>query len=301
MEITAILVTFNRLECLKLALKKFEEQTFLPKRLVIINNKSTDGTFEFLKTWKKEPSRFEKVVVNSEINRGGAGGFALGLSLAKDYTDTDWIWLTDDDAYLKENTFKNMHKIYSSKLKDKNVAALFTSVINKNEYDLSHRRIVKPGLTGVRFLPVSAVEYEKDYFQLTQGSYVGMLVRTEMIKLHGGTREDFFIYYDDTEHSERLNKFGNLYCIPSAEVVHDVDVQFTPSWKDYYAARNSTILINNTYGKYFAILNVVKRYIKSFNKSKPSSVRKMERTGLIDGLRGKTGLHEVYKPGWKVD
>lgn len=74
---------------------------------------------------------------------------------------------------------------------------MFTSVINKNEYDLSHRRIVKPGLTGVRFLPVSAVEYEKDYLPSLGGSYVGMLVRTEMIKLHGGTREDFFIYYDD--------------------------------------------------------------------------------------------------------
>lgn len=53
MEICVVLVTFNRLNCLKKALDEFEKQTYLPKRLIVVNNSSTDGTAEYLSEWKK--------------------------------------------------------------------------------------------------------------------------------------------------------------------------------------------------------------------------------------------------------
>lgn len=301
MKITAVLVTFNRLECLRIALQKFEEQKLFPKRLVVVNNNSTDGTTEYLSDWEKVDAPFEKVVINSEVNRGGAGGFALGLSTAMKFNDTDWIWLSDDDAFIHEDTLYELSKVYNASLKNENVAALFTSVINKGSYDLTHRRMVKKGIKGVQFLPITPDVYQKDYFKITQGSYVGMLVKTEMIRKYGVTREEFFIYYDDTEHSERLNLHGNLYCVPSSKITHDVDVATVSSWKDFYAARNSTIMIKEIYGSFYAFVHVFKRYLKSFDKSKSKSIRRMEQTGLIEGIKGNIGLHDVYKPGWKPD
>lgn len=303
MDISVVLVTFNRLNCLKTALAAFEQQVYQPKRLIIINNSSTDGTEDYLSDWKNKKTQFEKIVITTERNLGGAGGFATGLQKAIEYTDTDWIWLSDDDAYVKENTLYELKKTYYKDLKMKNVAALFTSVINKGKIDLDHRRRVEKRLSGVKFLPVAEEEYQKNYFQLAQGSYVGMLVKSDFVRNYGVTRDDFFIYYDDTEHCERLRQYGELYCVPTSEIVHDVAIEAAISWKNYYGARNSTILIKNYYGNYAAWLNVIKRYIKdvSFLSHNSKRVKTMLKTGLLDGISGKVGLDEIYKPGWKAE
>ena len=304
MEICVVLVTFNRLNCLKKALDEFEKQTYLPKRLIVVNNSSTDGTAEYLSEWKKTESNFEKIVITTERNLGGAGGFALGLKEASKYSDTDWIWLSDDDAFVKPNTLATINNVYQDDLKSENIAALFTSVINNGEYDLSHRRIVKKDVLGIKMLPVAKERYKNKYFELAQGSYVGMLIKNDLVKKFGVTKEEYFIYYDDTEHCERLRRHGKLICVPSAEIVHDIEVNTQYSWKSYYGARNSTILIKEYYGVYPALLNVLKRYIKEvsfLSKNNSKSVKKMIKTGLKDGLLGKTGLHNLYKPGWKIE
>lgn len=303
MKISVVLVTFNRLDCLKKSLEKFEKQILPPIRLIVVNNKSTDGTEEFLDEWKNIKTSFEKIVITTEKNLGGAGGFATGLKKAIEYSDAEWIWLSDDDAFVAENTLKNLDAVYNRHLSNKNVSAVFTSVVNEGSYDLNHRRKVEKGLFGVKFLPISAKEYEEEYFKLDQGSYVGMLVRTELIKKYGVTREGFFIYYDDTEHCERLRNYGDLYCIPSAETFHGVAANTEFNWKSYYGLRNSTILIKEYYGNYAAMIHVLKRYLKEvspFNRRNSKRVKNMLKAGLIDGLKGEQGLHELYKPGWKA-
>ena len=53
MDIGVAIVTYNRLEKLKIALKKYENQTILPKYIIAVNNNSNDGTKEFLNEWVK--------------------------------------------------------------------------------------------------------------------------------------------------------------------------------------------------------------------------------------------------------
>lgn len=303
MKICVVIVTFNRLKCLEKSLKKFSMQSYLPVRIIVVNNKSTDGTKEFLEKWKIVDEKFEKVVVNTDRNLGGAGGFSTGLKEASQYADTDWIWLSDDDAFVEEDTLERLYTVYRNKLSDKEIAAVFTSVKNNGEYDLTHRRRVEKRITGVKFLPVSADEYKKGYFEIDQGSYVGMLVKSDAIKKVGGTRDDFFIYYDDTEHCERLRKYGKLICIPSSETIHDIPISTGVNWKSYYGLRNSIILMKKHYGLFYAINHCVKRYIKSvsiLNRHNSKQVKLLFKTALIDGLKENTGLHEVYKPGWKI-
>ena len=49
MKIGVILVTFNRLDKLKIALECYEKQTHKPEYIYVINNHSTDGTDAYLK------------------------------------------------------------------------------------------------------------------------------------------------------------------------------------------------------------------------------------------------------------
>ena len=48
MKFGVVLVTYNRLDKLKIALECYEKQKYLPKNIIVVNNASTDGTKEFL-------------------------------------------------------------------------------------------------------------------------------------------------------------------------------------------------------------------------------------------------------------
>ena len=61
MKIAIVLCTFNRIDCLRIALQKYEDQTVKPDFMVIVNNASTDGTKEYLDSWKEKTSFFKKV------------------------------------------------------------------------------------------------------------------------------------------------------------------------------------------------------------------------------------------------
>lgn len=303
MDITVVLVTFNRLDCLKIALSKFEEQTLQAKRIIVVNNCSTDGTEEFLADWSKSPdSIFQKIVIKTEKNIGGAGGFYTGLNEAIKYTDTDWIWLSDDDAYPEVDAFEQLELGYNKLDSQEETSVLFSSVVNKSRFDLSHRRLVKKTIKGVKFINIEENEYRKDKFEVHQGSYVGMLVKVSSLLKTGLTNKDFFIYYDDTEHTERLRKIGKMYCIPTSRINHDVNVDNQISWKNYYGFRNSLILINDIYGKQFALIEALKRiilFVSPINKKIEKPYKDMLFQGIKDGLKSKTGIHEKYKPGWK--
>lgn len=302
-KIAVVLVTYNRKDCLRIALEKYETQTLIPKYIIVVDNKSSDGTEPFLGEWKNAKGNgIQKILFTMEENAGGAGGFAKGMELAS-ALDVDWIWIADDDAYPQDDALKIMADTYKkmtgSGMSD--VAALCSSVVNKGQFDLSHRRRVEKHIKGIKFVDVPRKEYDKEYFEINQASYVGMLIRKDKLLKIGLTRADFFIYYDDTEHSVRLNKAGKIICIPQARVIHDVASAEKFSWKNYYGFRNVMILLCDHYGKYYAFLEAVKRYIlfaAEWNRKYPRDIRKMLRNGLLDGLKGKSGLHDIYRPGW---
>ena len=70
--IGCVVVTYNRLNKLKVALEAYEKQNVVPQYVMVINNHSTDGTEEFLKEWKRKDCGFDKIVYNLQKNGGVA-------------------------------------------------------------------------------------------------------------------------------------------------------------------------------------------------------------------------------------
>src|SRR3954447_15177950 len=90
--VCAVVVTYNRVELLRECLTALEAQTRPLDRILVIDNKSTDGTAEMVRS---EHPGVE--LVELPENRGGAGGFYEGTRRAYD-DGYDWLWLMDDDT-----------------------------------------------------------------------------------------------------------------------------------------------------------------------------------------------------------
>ena len=303
-DIGVVLVTFNRIEELKKSLEKYNSQTYLPQYILIVNNNSTDGTKEFLAEWKNIKTNYKKYVINLEKNIGGSGGFYTGLEEAKKM-DATWIWVADDDAYPETNDFEILNK-FSKEIDFTKYSAICGEIRNNGKIDLNHRRRVKKGIFFIKEYNVPIEEYNKNYFDIDLFSYVGTMINKEILKKCGSTSKDFFIYYDDTEHSYRLRKEKPIICIPNVKINHDTVINNSITWKVYYGSRNRMIFIKEHFPKRYFYFEYIKQYIlqnikilikKIINKPYISNVMNLE--GIKDAKKGKTGLHKIYKPGWK--
>ncbi len=110
MNISAVIVTFNRKELLIKCLEAVLGQSFLPKTIYIIDNASTDGTEELLKDKCLHQGLINSVTIHYERlpqNSGGAGGFHAGMKLAHE-NGCDAVWMMDDDGLPDKDCLKNL-------------------------------------------------------------------------------------------------------------------------------------------------------------------------------------------------
>lgn len=307
MKIAAVIVTFNRLSDLKIAIQKYEEQIFMPSCMIIVNNCSTDGTYEFLEQWKKKSTSFEKIVLHLPQNIGGSGGFTEGIKYALQ-TDCDWYWIADDDAFLAEDALEKLTLFEHNQPElIRNCAALCGAVVRNPqsiEIDVWHRRKLTTRFGVPKQSAVSMEEYEKAYMKINLFTFVGAMVKAEVVKEVGLPRGDFFIYYDDLEFAYRVGKKGDIYCIPECKVFHDTakhEDEYGANWRSYYQSRNSLIFCKLHFPvAYYRTL--IKRIIQRLILKcigKYSMANQLDWDAMCDARKDKTGISEKYYIGWK--
>lgn len=305
MNFGVVLVTYNRLDKLKIALECYEKQTYLPKQMIIIDNCSNDGTKEYLDMWGKKDSKFKKTIVHLDKNTGGSGGFYEGLKRSLKL-NLDYVWVSDDDAFPKNDCFEIANN-WLLKNKDLNISAICGTVINRGKIDVIHRRTLKPFLFIPFQFTIPKRKYSQESFKLNLFTYVGTFLNVKKLKKAGLTKKGYFIYCDDTEHSFRMSKYGNIYCIPKIEIVHDGPLNNGKdgvNWKLYYGIRNSMDFIKSNLPKryyyFYRFYFRIKYYLMTLLlwKNKKAGF-KLINDALKAGAKNQTGLDNTYKPGWK--
>ena len=307
--IGAVIVTFNRLEKLKKALASFDRQSYQPSYILVVDNASDDGTGDYLKEWLHEEKCYKKYISVLPRNTGGSGGFYTGLKRAVKLS-ANWIWVSDDDVYLKPDTLEKsveyIEKLSENPINGSNVSAIASKVLRDGVIDIAHRKKVEYSRFYAREEKCPIELYNKDYFTIDILSFAGSILNKNAVLSVGLPEKDFFIWFDDSEYSYRLNKFGKMYVVPSVEIIHDDEQAYGGSnitWKDYYGSRNEIYTFKKHYNKRIACLKVLKKTVKAmcmfFNKkTRQRSILLL--CGILDGVKGKLGVHTVYKPGWKV-
>ncbi|MDD3887324.1 MAG: glycosyltransferase family 2 protein [Patescibacteria group bacterium] len=273
MKICAVVVTFNRKKLLAECLTALQNQTRKLDSIIVIDNASNDGTDEMIK------NNFKGIIYKKLAeNTGGAGGFYEGLKIAYK-AGFDWIWGMDDDAIADLNACKN-HVLAVKKCSYKK--SIFCSNFT-DDCKFKDRILEVPSLT-----------------------FVGFFISKYAISDVGLPRNDFFIYHDDSEYSDRFLKKGfkilrvcnSVINHPTASTFEFYEGSFLgkkirfpkmADWKVYYFVRNS--ILRNSYkdiNKYAEIFNLLKVFLVVATLNRKQS--KVYMQGFLDGLLGKSGI-----------
>jgi rhamnopyranosyl-N-acetylglucosaminyl-diphospho-decaprenol beta-1,3/1,4-galactofuranosyltransferase len=207
--VAAALVTYNRKDLLVEAIEAVFAQTHPVERLFVVDNASTDGT-DALPVLADERVTY----VRLPDNRGGAGGFAKAVEVARE-AGCDWIWLFDDDAEPVPDSLERL--LAAPPAQDPGTVALCSKVVYASGGIDANQR----GHFRRRLIPLGEDEYRPGHFPAIGFlSFVGSLVRTEAARRIDLPRADFFVWGDDVEYSIRLRELGQIRLISESVIVH---------------------------------------------------------------------------------
>lgn len=299
-KIAVVIVTYNRIEKLKKALMTYEKQTILPEYVIVVNNASTDNTKNYLMRWKEEKNLLNKIVINAESNLGGSGGFYLGEQEALKL-DVDWILVSDDDAYLSNNYIEESMKILEHE--KENVSIVCGLVEQNGDFNNLQRAVVNNIWTTAFEKPIDLSSFNKyGYSEIDFVSYVGPIINKEILNKAGLIDKNFFIWWDDTDHSIRLKKYGKILCSKKALIYHDVTrTREAFNWKTYYGYRNRIYTLKKYYPlqcSWIAFLLIIKTILSPI-KGRTLKEFVARFRGIKDGILGNMGQHKIYRAGWK--
>lgn len=241
--IAAVVVTYNRLTDLTMCLQSVQRQSRQPDTIFVVNNGSTDGTDEWL-------SRQAGVIVLTQTNLGGAGGFATGIDRA--YQEGyDLIWCMDDDCLAATDALEKL-------LTSPNIGPGIKNCMSVSNQDNGE-------LAFFVDLPSRTFRQVTDMlpFDLLFGVaslFNGTLISAEVVRVIGVPDKRLFIWGDEVEYMTRAQKMGfPVVTVPRAVFYHppsfDRDgLPWPEAWKQYYAVRNQRRVFQNRHGSRYGNL-----------------------------------------------
>ncbi|NAS19303.1 glycosyltransferase [Clostridium butyricum] len=254
MNICAVVVTYNRKELLKECIESLLKQTYKLKRIVIVDNNSTDNTYDYLLENKLLSDKIVKYI-KLQKNIGGAGGFNKGIEIACKDNEYDWIWMMDDDTIPNKDSLEQL--LSGKNVISEKVSFLCSKVIGPENEEMNIPNLSrKIGENGYK----EWMKYlNKAIVQVESATFVSVLINVEAIKKVGLPWKEFFIWGDDIEYTSRLSKYyGPGYVIGKSIVVHKrynaknitiIDEENENRVKFYKYKYRNDILIAKEYGE----------------------------------------------------
>lgn len=221
-DVVAVVVTYNRKALLLECLAAILSQSCQVKKVILIDNASTDGTTEALE--KHGYLDYEQIqYIRMKTNTGGSGGFYEGMKRALS-TECDWAWIMDDDVVPDVNCLEALlaaeKQVREKEEKSPCGPSFFASAI----YNSKGEPMNVPAISG----KTAPNGYEYWYQFLAEGivnissaTFVSILIKKEAIEKCGLPCKDFFLWGDDVEYTTRLTTFfGDAYFVGSSVAIH---------------------------------------------------------------------------------
>jgi len=205
-KVTAVVVTYNRIELLRLCLAALEKQT-VPHSLLVVDNASTDGTREFLDAYCAAENRS---VVHCSENTGGAGGFSLGIETAI-RSGADYVWIMDDDTIPDPDALEELLRA-GELLGEGNYGFLSSAVFWKDgtECKMNRQKLKKDFYQQLYLMGEGVIPVD-------QATFVSLLFPASTVREVGLPIREFFIWGDDIEYTRRIAIRRRMTCCMAAK------------------------------------------------------------------------------------
>ncbi|MDM7005903.1 glycosyltransferase [Klebsiella michiganensis] len=294
MNCSALIVTYNRLEKLKLTIANTVKLNFTA--IVVVNNGSTDGT----QAWLATLSDPRVIVLNLTSNSGGAGGFKAGSQYLCDNVDSDWVFFYDDDAWPESDALEKFAQL------EKANCRVFTALVKDLQgqpcpMNMPFAKVPSSFMDTLRYIrnPAEFLPSVSRACAVQTVSFVGMIIQRDVLqkRLHS-IHDELFLYFDDLYFGYQLTLDGEaIRYSPEVIFTHDVSIQgkcIVPEWKVYYLCRN--LILEKTIFPRVAIfsrLSILLRLIKYVSilpwQRNKLLYFKLLRRGVFHGVKGISG------------
>lgn len=223
MEVSIIMVNYNTLELTKNAIKSIEEKTQgITYEIILVDNNSQDGSMEYFQQIQKKNFKY----IYSKENLG----FGRANNLGYENSKGKCIFLLNTDTLLVNNAIKELYEVLISKesigivggnLYDNNLKPVHSFM--KNNYSLKEElkgNILLP-LIKTKVLKRKDFNYSDEIMEVGYVTGADLMIKREVINKVGFFDPDFFMYYEETELTNRVVKKGyKVLSVPSAKIIH---------------------------------------------------------------------------------
>jgi GT2 family glycosyltransferase len=207
MTLSAVVVTYNRMELLKKCLSALKQQTRPLDEIIVIDNGSSDGSADYVARNHPDVTLFR-----TGKNLGGAGGFAWGIEIALAHGHAG-VWLMDDDAEPEIDAFLPIAQTYE--FMDPKPVFLASLVTAGRDH------------FNKRNPPVICSDAEKQViahmhggFAVDTATFVGVMINLEEAAKTHLPLSDYFLWLDDSEYTRRLSDRGIAMTLPQSMINH---------------------------------------------------------------------------------
>ncbi len=314
MKLTAVVVTFNRLQQLQLTLPALRAEAV--DHIVVVDNASTDAT----PGWLADQADDRVHVVRLPTNTGGAGGFEAGMAYARDHLSPDWVVLMDDDARPQPgalDAFRNETPALEATFP--NLGIVVASVFYPNGSLCEMNRPSRNPFWNLGLFAKTLFQGTRSGFHLTDAdfapdapaipidvaSFVGYFIHRRAWEKSGLPEGGLFIYGDDVLYSLRLRRAGfRMAFAPMIRFTHDCGTMgdgfvYRPIWKIFYHCRNGVSIARQAAGPLIFPAALVYYTVIWWRRGQHCEgterrlYYKMMRMGLIDGLLRRRGRKDA--------
>jgi rhamnopyranosyl-N-acetylglucosaminyl-diphospho-decaprenol beta-1,3/1,4-galactofuranosyltransferase len=231
MKVAAVVVTYNRAAVLAQTLRALEQQSTPPDRVVVVDNRSTDGTAAMV------GSDFPAArLVAMPDNVGFGAGLAAGMRAAME-EGADCCWLLDDDSTPAREALAGVLAAAEAH-PGAGIVGYFGSRLRWG----APARLTRPEAPIGTVLGSLAV-HRRDW-TLVDGS----LVPRRTIEAVGYPRADFFMMMEDVEYTSRIRRAGFDVLVLAPDLITRAHLGSAPGvihrypWREYYQTRNHLLM-----------------------------------------------------------
>jgi len=220
--VSGCIVTYNSMDTIETTVRSLLEHTReIPFRLYIVDNRSKDGTADFIRR------HFPEVTVLENAKNAGYGG---GHNTVLPLLESDYHVILNPDVEIREDV---IGKIAAYLERNADIGMVSPRICGRDGRDqiLGKRDPTLRYLLASRFRgrerarkrlrEYAMLDAPRDaVFDIENATGCFMLLRTEIFKRIGGFDDRFFLYFEDSDLTRRARALGRVVYYPDAVVYH---------------------------------------------------------------------------------